>query len=168
MNSTCATTRAGSALHRGVVQSGCVARGRVLRTVWEMLDRLQQPIKVLYPPIRNQPFGSKGVPTPYATGMRLTDQADDNLVPCGNRFGRLSAGNRGHPVPYARRPATSGEAHPCCCVPLSLFRPTGLLLQQTRNISIDVLWLLTIACVICLTSGRMIWCSKHTSSVRNS
>jgi hypothetical protein len=79
--------------------------------------------KILYPLICNQPFSSMGVPIAYADGARFTGQADDNLVPCGNRFGRLSSGNRSHPVSYAGEQTVSGGANPCCRVTLSLFRP---------------------------------------------
>jgi hypothetical protein len=82
--------------------------------------------KVLYPPSRNQPFSSKVIPTAYADGTRLTGQADDGLVPCGNRFGRLSSRNRSHPVLHAGEQTISGEANPCCCVTLSLPRPANL------------------------------------------
>ena len=80
--------------------------------------------KTLYPLICNQPFASKVVPTAYANDPRLTGQADDNLVPCGHRLGRLSSGNRSLPLSDAGEPAVPGEANPRCCRTLSLFGPT--------------------------------------------
>lgn len=82
---------------------------------------------IVYPLIRNQPFTSKGVPTAYANDPRVTGQADDNLVPCGNRFGRLGSDNRGHPVSYAGERTVSGEANPRYRDSLSLFVATRYL-----------------------------------------
>jgi hypothetical protein len=81
---------------------------------------------IRYPLIRNQPFTSKGVPTAYANDPPLTGQADDNLVPSGDRFGRLGVDHRSQLVSYAGERTVSGEANPFCRGPLSWLGPTGL------------------------------------------
>jgi hypothetical protein len=102
-------------------------------TKWSMgpILALRQPTILFYPLIRNQPFTRKGVPTAYANGARLTGQADDNLVPRGNRFGRLSSGHRSLPVSNAGEQTVFGEATPVCRYPLSLLgRPVSSLRAQ--------------------------------------
>jgi hypothetical protein len=83
--------------------------------------------KVFYPPIRNQPFTSKSAPTAYADGARLTGQADDYLVPCGNRFGCISADNSDFPISEAGEQRVAGKSNSCCRVTLSLLGLAALL-----------------------------------------